>query len=337
MWEEGKNNVSGGANRKVQEKSLISASPKKTAHSASGVRERKENCPSTTQIGSHVATKDNFVLESTGVLFTGVLGSNKRPIREVHEVVIRSGCGPAIPTQKNQVELIENSQHKSENMLNPSTYDGENEHQQQQDNISLQMGKFDEHESDDGSCDRFIQFNFENQELNNGESSIVEVSQTLSQPLSAEVNSENNQPVEHNQEKEKVKKKRRRRTIPKMKDLARAMALMSKKKKKKQVKTSTTSNGNTVASDSSNQVNILLDSSCSREISEWRKWVLLHEEPSEVASKVWEFGRKEGVSFSDDEGGVVKELEAIERRDREKMGVNISKGNQSGESNRNGL
>jgi hypothetical protein len=91
MWEEGKNNVSGGANRKVQEKSLISASPKKTAHSASGVRERKENCPSTTQIGSHVATKDNFVLDSTGVLFTGVLGSNKRPIREVHEVVIRSG------------------------------------------------------------------------------------------------------------------------------------------------------------------------------------------------------------------------------------------------------
>jgi hypothetical protein len=142
------------------------------------------------------------------------------------------------------VELIENSQRKSENMLNPSTYDGDNEHQQQQDNISLQMGKFDEHESDDGSCDRFIQFNSENQEHNNGESSIVEVSQTLSQPLSAEVNSENNQPVEHNQEKEKVKKKRRRRTIPKMKDLARAMALMSKKKKKKQVKTSTTSNGN---------------------------------------------------------------------------------------------
>jgi hypothetical protein len=65
--------------------------------------------------------------------------------------------------------------------------------------------------------------------------------------------------------------------------------------------------------------------------------VLLHEESNAVASKVWKFGRKEGVSYSDDEGGVVKELEAIESRDREKMGANILKGNQRGESNRNGL
>jgi hypothetical protein len=336
MWEEGKNDESGGANGKVQEKSLIPASPKKAAHSAIGVRERKENSPSTTQMGPHYATKDNFILDSTGVLFTGVLGPIKRPIREVHEVT-GSGSGPGIMTQKNQVELIENSQRKYRKKQNPSTYDGDNEYQQQQDNICLQEGILDGRESDDGSCDRSMQFNSENQELNNGEDSTAEVAQTLTQPLSAEVNSESNQTVEQNQEKEKLKKKRRRRTIPKMKDLARAMALMPKKKKKKQVRTNSTSNGNTVASDSSNQVNILLDSSCSREISEWRKWVLLHEEPSEVASKVWEFGRKEGVSFSDDEGGVVKELEAIERRDREKMGVNISKGNQSGESNRNGL
>jgi hypothetical protein len=120
MWEEGKNDESGGANGKVQEKSLIPASPKKAAHSAIGVRERKENSPSTTQMGPHYATKDNFILDSTGVLFTGVLGPIKRPIREVHEVT-GSGSGPGIMTQKNQVELIENSQRKYRKKQNPST------------------------------------------------------------------------------------------------------------------------------------------------------------------------------------------------------------------------
>jgi hypothetical protein len=71
-----------------------------------------------------------------------------------------------------------------------------------------------------------------------------------------------------------------------MKDLARANAIKMKKKKGKQIKNLTTSSGKEEISESLNQVNISLDSSCSREISEWRKWVLLHEDPSEVASKV---------------------------------------------------
>jgi hypothetical protein len=65
--------------------------------------------------------------------------------------------------------------------------------------------------------------------------------------------------------------------------------------------------------------------------------VLLHEEPGELASNVWEFGRKEGITFSGDEGGVVKELEGIEIRDREKMVANNSKCNQGAESNKCGL
>ncbi|WJX40939.1 hypothetical protein P8452_28362 [Trifolium repens] len=105
MWEEGKNDESGGANGKVQEKSLIPASPKKAAHSAIGVRERKENSPSTTQMGPHYATKDNFILDSTGVLFTGVLGPIKRPIREVHEVT-GSGSGPASNSFNHHFVLI---------------------------------------------------------------------------------------------------------------------------------------------------------------------------------------------------------------------------------------
>jgi hypothetical protein len=46
-------------------------------------------------------------------------------------------------TQKNQVELIENSQRKYRKKQNPSTYDGDNEYQQQQDNICLQEGILD--------------------------------------------------------------------------------------------------------------------------------------------------------------------------------------------------
>jgi hypothetical protein len=166
---------------------------------------------------------------------------------------------------------------------------------------------------------------------------MVETSQMQKQPLSAKGYGTCNQLVEQNHELDNSMERRRRRVVPKMKDLARTKAIQKKKRKRKEAKNYSANNGISVGSEFTNQVNISIDSSCSKEISEWRKWVLLHEEPKKVASKVWEFGRKEGVSYSDDERDVVKELEGIEIRDREKNEVNILKDNQGDESNLSGL
>ncbi|MCH89326.1 hypothetical protein A2U01_0010221 [Trifolium medium] len=109
-----------------------------------------------------------------------------------------------------------------------------------------------------------------------------------------------------------------------------------KKKKRKQEKSVSTSNGGAVLSEASNQVNISLNSSLAGEISEWRNWVILHEESEIVASSVWNFGRKEKIIFRGDEGEVIKELEEIETRDREKSNSGKMNSKQVGESIQNG-
>jgi hypothetical protein len=138
------------------------------------------------------------------------------------------------------------------------------------------------------------------------------------------------------------KRRRRRRAIPKMKDLARAQAKRMKKKKKKkrqQSKSISEEKGGDDISVSLNQVNVSINSSFSGEISEWRKWVCLQENPDVVANNVWQFGKKEGVNFSEDEGIVVKELEGIEIRDRGKISpanANRNQTKEGGETNLGG-
>jgi hypothetical protein len=79
---------------------------------------------------------------------------------------------------------------------------------------------------------------------------------------------------------------RRRRVIPKMKDLARARAMKMKRKSKKNVKAVNSRPEGAEVSKISNQVNVSFDSSISNDVSEWRKWVLLHEGADVVAKEV---------------------------------------------------
>ncbi|MCI09349.1 hypothetical protein A2U01_0030435 [Trifolium medium] len=115
-----------------------------------------------------------------------------------------------------------------------------------------------------------------------------------------------------------IRKERRRRVIPKLKDLARAKALKMKRKSKQKRKGDKILTEGAEVSNSSNQVNISFDSSISGSVSEWRKWVLLHEGPEAVARGVWDFGRDRSINFEGEEGEVLKNLSDIEIRDREK-------------------
>ncbi|KAK2376927.1 zinc finger CCCH domain-containing protein [Trifolium repens] len=332
FWEDGKNNVSGGAGRESQE-ILNSTVPKKATQLVTRYGERKDHHVYSIKQGTHSTTNDPLLLENIGVLFTSVMGSTQRPIVENTNWV---GSGSKNSTRNNITmdcdqlsPKVSSTQHR--------ICEEDSEQQQEQISVIPQMMNNDNQEINVGNNVQHQQQLFDPQDHEDGESSLMECSQKQNQSLSTKGNLISIQPEEQNQKMDELKKRRRRRIVPKMKDLARANSMKMKKKKRKQTKQRSTSNGNTVVSDSLNQVNISIDSSCSREISEWRKWVLLHEDPNEVASKVWEFGRNEGVIYSDDEGGVVKELEGIEIRDREKIVGKTSKENQGGESIMSGL
>ncbi|WJX17882.1 hypothetical protein P8452_07743 [Trifolium repens] len=362
-WEEEKNSVSGGVVGEFQEKSFNSTTPKTTTQSVVGDRERKEYHVASTKHGTHFSTNDPLYLVNIGVLFPRVKGSAQKPIGEVHSIE-KPGLGSNKPTQNYHTDWRE--QNRSEASTSQSrTQDGAYELQQHNSSNSTTLMNFENQERlpicpdpiltnpkfsiqraailspvekqviDIEDYGRVQQCNSDPQEQQIDESSTLEKSMTQNQVLSAKVNSTTNQTEEQNMDN--LKKRRRRRITPKMKDLARAKAIRRKKRKINQAKNSTESNENPLASESMNQVNISTDSTCSKEISEWRKWVLLHDAPNEVASKVWEYGRKEGVSYSDDEGGVVKELEGIEIRDREKIEENNMKSTHGGESIFNGL
>jgi hypothetical protein len=94
--------------------------------------------------------------------------------------------------------------------------------------------------------------------------------------------------------------------------------------KKRRKQTSKDSQANEEGVDilsSSNQVNVSLESSISGEMSDWRKWVILHDQPERVAEKVWEFG-KEANLICENEGDLIRELTNIEFRDRPKAANN---------------
>ncbi|MCH84634.1 DUF4283 domain protein, partial [Trifolium medium] len=90
-----------------------------------------------------------------------------------------------------------------------------------------------------------------------------------------------------------VDTRRRRRLFPKLKDLARIKSKQMKKKRKQKSKDVHAMEEVVHISSSSNQVNVSLGSSISGEVSEWRKWVILHDQPERVAEKVWEFGLRQ--------------------------------------------
>jgi hypothetical protein len=115
--------------------------------------------------------------------------------------------------------------------------------------------------------------------------------------------------------------RRRRRLFPKLKDLARTKPKHMKKRRKQTSKDSQANEEGVDILSSSNQVNVSLESSISGEISEWRKWVILHDQPERVAEKVWEFG-KEANLICENEGDLIRELTNIEFRDRPKAANN---------------
>jgi hypothetical protein len=335
-WEEGKNMVSGGAITEFQEKAFNSVIPKKVQQSVVGDRERKDNHASTIKEGSHATSKESLFLENIGLVFTGIVGSVIRPNMEVFNLEnLGNGSENLIRVHNVQQQSSPNHQtFPNQTQQQCIVFHHIQRNTDQQENNSNQQYFSD---CDSGTGERHQNQSFDCQQQQSSDYSIMEGPQLQNRPLYAEESLASEQPVEKTHKMDELKRRRRRRPIPKLKDLARAKAKKMRKKKRKQERKTAASNGSEEISDSSNQVNTSSNSSCSKEISEWRKWVLLHEEPGELASNVWEFGRKEGITFSGDEGGVVKELEGIEIRDREKMVANNSKCNQGAESNKCGL
>ncbi|MCI04875.1 hypothetical protein A2U01_0025923 [Trifolium medium] len=78
-------------------------------------------------------------------------------------------------------------------------------------------------------------------------------------------------------------------------------------------------------STSSNQVNVSLDSSISGEVSEWRKWVILHDQPVSIAENVWDFGKEVELNCNFEQGEMIGELTEIEKRDRLKANIDSGK------------
>ncbi|GAU41124.1 hypothetical protein TSUD_288140 [Trifolium subterraneum] len=314
-WEEKGDNESGGANRETQGKSLNSVISNKAVTVNGEIRERIDQLISSAEDGSHFITKDPLFLESIGVVFTGALGSTQRP-KLVDLYGAKSGNGSPTQTRCSQSSAmldagnVESESKGDQHQTQINALSQENTSDEEQ---TLQQGRFENHrhQSDDDSL------------TVNPLNPLRNRSGQPKKTIAVGVTSENKR-----QKAGDLEKKRRRRIIPKMKDLARAKAKKMNKKKTKQVKLSSVSKEGSESSKSLNQVNMSFGSSCSGEISEWRKWVLLHEDSSVVASKVWEFGRKEGVTHSGDEDGVVKELEGIENRDRVKSRANLEKGTQ---------
>ncbi|MCH79459.1 hypothetical protein A2U01_0000208 [Trifolium medium] len=112
-------------------------------------------------------------------------------------------------------------------------------------------------------------------------------------------------------------RKRRRRLIPKLKDMARVKGKKMKKNesraKRKKAQAMCISMEEIA---SSNQASVSNCSSISANICEWRKWVLLHDEPHAVATHIWDFGKARGVKFDGNEREVTEELLEAEIRDR---------------------
>ncbi|GAU20898.1 hypothetical protein TSUD_120900 [Trifolium subterraneum] len=128
----------------------------------------------------------------------------------------------------------------------------------------------------------------------------------------------------HHAEKEDDKRcgncvvtRRRRRLFPKLKDLARSKYKKAKKRRSQISKDVHTMEEGVGISSSLNQVNVSLGSSISGEVSEWRKWVILHDQPERVAQKVWDFGKEVSlVCEKNKEGDLIRDLANIESRDR---------------------